>query len=127
MNENAKDWVEALRTANYQQGKGVLHQEEKFCCLGVACDLAVRAGVIPPPIVNESGVYSYQYEQFTLTEDVMEWLGLNSQVGVYAQSEFGAVYSLANDNDKGKTFLEIADTIEREQEALFVPDPLPGE
>lgn len=38
-------WVEALRSGEYKQGKGVLEQEGKFCCLGVLCDLAVKNGV----------------------------------------------------------------------------------
>lgn len=32
-------WVEALRSGKYQQGKGRLNGEGKFCCLGVLCDV----------------------------------------------------------------------------------------
>lgn len=38
-----KKWVKALRSGKYEQGNGVLRMkedgEDKFCCLGVACDL----------------------------------------------------------------------------------------
>lgn len=33
-------WIEALRSGNYQQGRGTLKDEEgRFCCLGVLCDV----------------------------------------------------------------------------------------
>lgn len=49
MDPNIKaQWVAALRSGEYKQGKYVLHNvdENTFCCLGVLCDLAVKAGVI---------------------------------------------------------------------------------
>lgn len=34
-------WLEALRSGNYKQGRGVLrNKEDEFCCLGVLCDVA---------------------------------------------------------------------------------------
>ena len=46
--EVKKLWVEALRGGKYVQGKGKLHYiskdgQEKFCCLGVLCDLYPRS------------------------------------------------------------------------------------
>jgi hypothetical protein len=32
-------WVAALRSGEYKQGKGALRLNNKFCCLGVLCDL----------------------------------------------------------------------------------------
>jgi len=49
MNPDIKaQWVAALRSGEYRQGKHVLHNvdEDTYCCLGVLCDLAVKAGVI---------------------------------------------------------------------------------
>ena len=37
MNENAKKWVKALRSGEFEQGTGYLRKGDKFCCLGVAC------------------------------------------------------------------------------------------
>ena len=39
LNDNAKKWVAALRSGKYEQAKGWLREGDKFCCLGVACDL----------------------------------------------------------------------------------------
>ena len=32
-------WVAALRSGKYEQGRGVMRKGDRFCCLGVACDL----------------------------------------------------------------------------------------
>lgn len=34
-----KRWVESLLNGTYEQGIGRLNNENKFCCLGVLCDL----------------------------------------------------------------------------------------
>jgi len=38
-------WVAALRSGEYQQGRNFLRTDEGFCCLGVLCDLAAKAGI----------------------------------------------------------------------------------
>ena len=37
--EIKRKWVEALRSGNYQQGRNHLHRDNKFCCLGVLCQI----------------------------------------------------------------------------------------
>ena len=34
-----KKWLKALRSGKYKQGMGTLRIEDRFCCLGVLCDL----------------------------------------------------------------------------------------
>lgn len=51
MNPDVKTaWVAALRSGDYEQGQELLHQVDGarhlYCCLGVLCDLAYRAGVV---------------------------------------------------------------------------------
>lgn len=43
--ERIKLWVDALRSGKFTQGRGRLYRRETYCCLGVACELAVQAGV----------------------------------------------------------------------------------
>jgi hypothetical protein len=38
-------WLAALRSGEYQQGKGQLNCDNTYCCLGVACDIAVKEGM----------------------------------------------------------------------------------
>ena len=44
MNKNLFKWLEALRSGQYQQGKGAMQTvtrdgTSRFCCLGVLCDV----------------------------------------------------------------------------------------
>ena len=38
----AREWITALRSGTYQQGRRALRTASGFCCLGVACDLLDR-------------------------------------------------------------------------------------
>jgi len=43
--EIRSEWVRALRSNEYKQGRKRLRVDDKFCCLGVLCDLAAQAGL----------------------------------------------------------------------------------
>lgn len=43
--EVKKEWVAALRSGKYQQGRGQLRQHNEYCCLGVLCDIASKGGI----------------------------------------------------------------------------------
>lgn len=46
--EIKKRWVAALRSGDYKQGTGALRNaDNKFCCLGVLCDLHSKAHGTP--------------------------------------------------------------------------------
>ena len=63
MNQDVKDqWLTALRSGDYEQGtrSGLHSRDNKFCCLGVLCDLAVKAGVLPKA-VQVGGNQNYEY------------------------------------------------------------------
>jgi hypothetical protein len=58
MNPEIKaSWVEALRSEEYKQGANALHRNGTFCCLGVLCDLAEKAGVVTSEIEDDPIVY----------------------------------------------------------------------
>lgn len=42
--EFKKRWIKALRSGEYKQGRRVLNSvdDDKYCCLGVACELLVK-------------------------------------------------------------------------------------
>lgn len=118
MNENAKKWVEALRSGAYQQGRGALRRGNEYCCLGVACDLydvaKWRGGA-------NGAVFRYygepQSSASLLTEDVANWLGLATDAGYFSSEEGDS--SLTNLNDDGASFEQIAAIIESEPSGLF--------
>jgi hypothetical protein len=81
MNPDIKaQWVAALRSGEYQQGRSLLRREECFCCLGVLCDLAVKAGVVswePPAGVNvQEGAQGCGNAVAALPNSVKRWAGL---------------------------------------------------
>src|SRR6185437_10576766 len=94
--EHRKLWIEALRSGKYKQGEQALHRVEddthKFCCLGVACEVAVKNGV---EISVESDLYVYMYDKNAaiLPKIVMSYYGLSSKTGDYKAR------SLLEDND----------------------------
>lgn len=118
-------WVKALRSGQYRKTTGNLvtsqNGKDSFCCLGVLCDLAVRAGVIAPPESNDFGYLMYGGGSYDLPVPVRVWAGLTSSSGTFDE-KIRRQYSLVNLNDdvKGFTFKKIADVIEREPEGLVV-------
>lgn len=85
MNENMQVWLETLKTGQYDQAKGALDVvdpgsgKHSFCCLGVACDLAVRSGVSMEVTVNtDEELVRYDKEGGLLPEKVRMWLGVPS-------------------------------------------------
>ena len=125
LNENAKKWVEALRSGKYEQGSGALKRrvddgEYEFCCLGVACEL-FGSGIRQRVRDDGCVVYGEDWETgwfFSLPPEVMRALGLSGHMGGFPTSL--GTETLAGLNDTGKTFAEIADIIESEPPGLFV-------
>jgi hypothetical protein len=106
-------WVQALRSGKYQQGKGALHPEDLFCCLGVACEVFMQNGgklILETHLGDNGGKeISYNGHDDSLPRQVMAWLGLTSTIGDIISSSD----SLADINDRGTPFSEIADLIEQ--------------
>lgn len=115
--ERKAEWTAALRSGEYKQTNGFLHRRGGFCCLGVACDLwnkETGKGEWKPfsdcrdfVIQDERYALEDRYSAFPPNE-VTNWLGVPYTEG-YRPPSF---LTLANMNDSGKTFLEIADWIE---------------
>jgi hypothetical protein len=111
MNPQIKQkWVDALRSGDYQQTKGRLRKEDKFCCLGVLCDLYGKEHNVEWDLVEDEdhNYYMFQNHPATLPLPVVEWAG----VGSPNPSIGGISFTLVEFNDNGSTFIEIADLIE---------------
>jgi hypothetical protein len=58
-------WVNDLKSGEYKKGKGYLHKEDTYCCLGVLCDLYQKEtgqGAwtdAPNKHLQESGIKSF--------------------------------------------------------------------
>lgn len=111
-------WLEALRSGAYKQGSVFLNGPDGFCCLGVLTNLAVQDGVgewvdRKLPGSDEVGVKNHMIENVPstamLSSGVQEWAGL---IGCDRYGDYGRGNSLANRNDHGEPFAQIADVIE---------------
>lgn len=112
MNERVKKlWLEALRSGKYEQAVGRLRIDDRFCCLGVLCDLHAKetGGMwLPDPAGVEDTHMVYAGADCVLPGRVREWAGLDSQ-----SPQIEGSSSLAYYNDMGEGFHFIADRIEK--------------
>lgn len=126
----AGKWVERLRNGGIEQHQGGLGTDDGArCCLGVLCDLAVEAGVIPPATGLDEGDYivrafRFDGEAATLPERVKWWAGMKSRKGGYDR-KYNRFLSKDNDgctspghDHPAHSFAQIADIIEANVENL---------
>lgn len=122
-NEVIRDWVEALRSGRYVQGRERLvsldyEGNEEFCCLGVLCQMAIEANVDDLEYDGDSteGYGTFNGEEAFLPGAVMRWVGFDTaspEVTVELDEE-GSRQELVELNDQGWTFEQLAELIERE-------------
>lgn len=73
------EWLEALESGKFEQGQTCLKKDNKFCCLGVACELS---GITAIPAARH-GVVRYEYlgERHYLPKEIVDRLKFRSNQG----------------------------------------------
>lgn len=119
-------WVAALRSGEFTQGRHALATRLPggsdvsadapprygHCCLGVLCELALRAGV-PLRVESHGDRLTYDGEINYVPEAVMSWAGLASHDPSVADDATDDGLTLSDVNDRlDSTFYQIADVIE---------------
>lgn len=99
----AELWAREL--PKYKQGKHRMRNGDRFCCLGVLCNLHAQTHPKFAKTQTNPDMYDGAFE--CLPEVVMQWVGMRSADGKYAES----CGSLAWDNDSGVNFDTIAEII----------------
>jgi hypothetical protein len=133
-------WLEALRSGRYTQGQGYLTTitggERLDCCLGVLCDVAIRAG-LPVDVQSSPArqqILKYDGQEGLLPLSVYRWATIDG----YASDPDSASYdidvdvpnpsydpddedddatfsaTLSERNDGGDDYDDIADLIENQ-------------
>lgn len=131
-------WIEALRSGEYKQGVNSLCRmgmdgDPRFCCLGVAADLAGVEVMDDFTIPGSNRAYkstaaamsgdSFDFEEVSvLPSGAAEWLGLNDRQPTLAGEGYPLPRTYGDDtvmerslialNDAGVPFEVIADLIE---------------
>lgn len=114
--------VEALRSGQYQQGMEFLHKnndggQDQFCCLGVACDVAVKNGldVSVEPVEDKPNFITYDENGGYMPTSVYHWYGFTTDDPVIDRNDQnGQVITATKANDNMRwTFGAIANAIEK--------------
>jgi hypothetical protein len=106
MNADIKaKWIAALRSGDYKQTQGRLRAHDLFCCLGVLCDVTKDdAGGKWMP--DDTFVWDGHHWSTVLPGGIQRFCGMPDGVGIVSE--------LVRLNDRGVSFAEIANYIERE-------------
>lgn len=123
-------WAAALESGEYEQGMGKLCRVDDegnrtYCCLGVLTEMYRLAGGAvlwksseSQGILASSVINGYEEEENYLVGRVQRWAGLFSHIGWYQKDgDMRGSDTLANRNDNGATFEEIAEIIRSEKVA----------
>lgn len=115
MNAEIKQkWIKALQSGEFFQTTGVLREtDNKYCCLGVLCELYARETNVGWAYDSDNGDYDFLHHRASLPDDVLYWAGLEDEFGWSGVRENGSRFNLAHLNDGGTTFPEIAEVIEK--------------
>jgi hypothetical protein len=125
--ELRKKWIAALRSGRYEQGQVYLKSKIGYCCLGVAAEVVgeefQQMSFEPEEwyLIDDDGLAEYSLLPYRVTKAY----GLRGSIGNFLESvDLGRsdsiTDSLADMNDRGFTFSEIANFIEQHPEQVFV-------
>jgi hypothetical protein len=122
--DRIKKWIAALRSGEYKQGTFALKKGDRYCCLGVACDIyrkttkrgrweehpyqGIAEGVLAEHFVFGDGLHA---ADMALPGPVSKWFGDFPGADVYLGLDEVPAADL---NDDGRTFRYIANRLERQ-------------
>lgn len=110
MNKEIKEkWLDALRSGEYEKGKYALRRADKYCCLGVLCDLYIKehdGARWATGVGLGNDVYYLQGFSNMLPHAVVNWAGLDSSAPVVKDRP------LSMENDSSDTFDSVIKMIE---------------
>lgn len=92
-----------------------------FCCLGVACEVAIKNGVeLPVKDVGEFRYYGVHHNSAYMPDPVVKFFGFQDSHGSTGAGPevLGGHASLANANDHGTAFAQIAAYIRKNYKTL---------
>lgn len=96
------EWIAALRSGKYKQGKSRLKRGDAFCCLGVACDIKGSCSWI-----TEHGIEYFGPSGYSLSYEMLDELQIDNKIQDHL--------IFMNDMEE-RSFTEIADYLEGQLE-----------
>jgi hypothetical protein len=117
-------WLDALRSGDFEQGREFLERVDetkkffglvtkkssKYCCLGVLASIES----VPKSVNDSSDVITMRYDFGDFSEDLEDGFGSSESMipEGYLGISYNAAITLADMNDSGANFIEIANWIE---------------
>lgn len=141
--KNLAEWVAELRSGKYGQAKDYLREGDKYCCLGVLCNMVnpegwtkdgmgtsqayrFQDGGLLTPGPNSAFSFGLRNSRgaFITTEEILKQFPKIALVPAVASAApfgtlVGRVVGLTDLNDFGFSFQEIADVIEAKPKDLL--------
>ena len=112
-----RQWLRALRGNEYKQGRDTLRYtdsegETTHCCLGVLCEIVAKNPTVPADVRLAAKESLGKIGE--LPSEVCYLLGTspNPSTGIKDHTQGDITLTLAEMNDNGFTFAQIADVIE---------------
>lgn len=115
-------WIEKLVSGEYQQCTHYLKKDDKFCCMGVLCDIYAKENNVN--WVEYEGDDTTDIKVCVLSNDdnnnngylpdkVAEWSGLNSDNPIIGRNEHDEIIKCSSANDfHNYDFIKIANLIQ---------------
>jgi hypothetical protein len=111
----AMEWADLLESGMFKQGRGYLDDGNKQCCIGVLCNIAANRNICT--ITKEESRLKFDDNGGTAPDSVLEWSGLQNSQGAFINNNSRVLLTVLND-DKGKSFKEIAEIIRENYKKL---------
>ena len=115
-----EEWLQALESGAYKQTKDHLKKDNGFCCLGIACEVSKKE--LNLKIEEDDvklGIIYYSGRSSTLPVRVIKYFGFRDDIGKF-DSMIDGYSSLAEMNDEGLSFKEIAKHVRGNVDKVFV-------
>jgi hypothetical protein len=109
--EIKETWLNALSSGEYMKGTGKMRDGERYCCLGVLCDLYAKehkSNFMDLFLTDQDLLTSY------LPFEVRKWAGIPGWTDNEKNPDRSIENRLARRNDSTDTFGPVIEIIERE-------------
>lgn len=115
MSDLKSKWLKALRSEDFRQARSRLKRGDRFCCLGVLCEISNAGEWETVEIYGDRGL-SYRCEDENDAYLLPKCINLKSKID-------SPMSKLTTMNDSGQTFRQIADWIEVNIDSVEIAEP----
>lgn len=112
--ERIQLWANALKSGEYEQTTGTLRDKFGYCCLGVACQIAIDNGCtvkVEQEVGEGDNCYHYDESEGNLPLSVIKWYGLEGEDPILKHINGEDISAVDLNDNHCLNFNQIADAI----------------